>query len=618
MEAVGTAAAGSRRAARERVGALERVGLLPISMRRAVALVWTTSRPLALSLAFITLVCGILPAAAAWLAMRMMDAVLAASQTHSEASRALALWYLCAETGVMAVLAAAQRAQTVAESMLRAQLSQRVQVMILEKTLRLELPHFEDSDLHNQLNLLMGQAASRPYQLVTRTFELVRNTLSLLMFGGLLLHFSPWIVVVLVAAAVPAFVSESWFAGRAFQLYRRQLPFIGLKQYLQTVLTREDHAKEILLFQLGRRLLDKFTSISERLISEEHDLVLRRGAWGWLLSLLSVLAFLGACVWIVYETMGGRSTMGEMTMYLLIFKQGQASAMASLHCVSRLHEDNLYLAELYKFLDHPIAEPQGGVTLGAHPGDGIRFQNVSFTYPDAERAAVFGVSLHLRPGEKLALVGENGSGKTTLIKLMTRLYRPQSGQILLDGTDLRDWDLCVLRRRIGVIFQDYVRYQMAVGENVGAGDEPHFDDEARWREAARMGLAAPFIERLPSAYQTRLGTWFEEGVELSGGQWQKIALSRAFMRRDADVMVLDEPTAAMDAAAEAAVFQHVRQMAPHQMAVLISHRFSTVRMAEQIVVLQEGRVIEHGSHEALLDRNGHYAHLFRLQAEGYR
>jgi ATP-binding cassette subfamily B protein len=311
-------------------------------------------------------------------------------------------------------------------------------------------------------------------------------------------------------------------------------------------------------------------------------------------------------------------TLGQMTMYVALFRQGQSAVSAMLAAVGGMYEDNLYLSTLYEYLETSVPLPAGSVLRGPHPDDGVRFEDVSFTYPGAEEPALEHVTLHLTPGTSLALVGENGSGKTTLIKLLTRLYAPTSGRIVLDGQDLAHWDETALRERVGVIFQDFARYQMLVGENVGAGDERHFEDEARWRTAAAKGRADDFIDTLPAGYHTQLGKWFRDGRELSGGQWQKIALSRAFMRTRADILVLDEPTAAMDAQAEAEVFEHFRQLARERITILISHRFSTVRMADQILVLNRGRIIERGSHEELMRLNGRYAQLFTLQARGYR
>jgi len=305
-------------------------------------------------------------------------------------------------------------------------------------------------------------------------------------------------------------------------------------------------------------------------------------------------------------------------MYLMLFRQGQSAVSASLSAIGGMYEDNLYLSTLYDYLDTPVVPSLGTITRGPKPDDGIRFENVTFTYPGAESPALIDIDLHIRPGESLALVGENGSGKTTLIKLLTRLYRPDSGRVLLEGLDLAEWDETTLRQRVGVIFQDFARYQLKVGENVGAGDVRRFEDEAEWKIASDKGMASPFVEAMPAGFHTQLGKWFRDGRELSGGQWQKIALSRAFMRSSADILVLDEPTAAMDAAAEAQIFEHFRALTKERIAILISHRFSTVRMADQIVVIENGRIVERGSHAELMALDGHYARLFSLQAQGYR
>ncbi|MEM8684820.1 MAG: ABC transporter ATP-binding protein, partial [Pseudomonadota bacterium] len=285
--------------------------------------------------------------------------------------------------------------------------------------------------------------------------------------------------------------------------------------------------------------------------------------------------------------------------------------------ISGMYEDNLYLSNLYDYLGQPVTARSGTRIEGPQPEAGLVFDDVSFAYPGANSKALSHVSFRLKPGQSLALVGENGSGKTTLIKLITRLYEPSEGRILLDGLELGEWDIEALRQRVGVIFQDFGRYQFSVGENIGAGDVRHFEDASRWQEAAETGMAAPFIGDMPEGYDTQLGRWFKGGRELSGGQWQKIALSRAFMRSDADILVLDEPTAAMDAASEASIFEHFRSMSSDKMTILISHRFSTVRAADQIIVIQDGRIVERGNHESLMTEDGQYAQLFNLQRKGY-
>jgi len=522
------------------------------------------------------------------------------------------------EGTLVAAISAAQRGIQLCQSLLRAQLGQRVNVMILEKALTLELQHFEDSEFYDKLTRARREASTRPLSLVMRTFYLVQSSISLVSYASLLAHFSPWAVFVLLVAGLPSFVAEAKFSGDAFRLFRWRSPETRMQIYLETVLAREDHAKEVKLFGLGQRLLERYRDIFRRLYQEDKALTVRRDLWGFALGLIGSAALYGAYAWIALTAVRQLITLGQMTMYVALFRQGQTTVSAMLTAIGGMYEDNLYLSTLYEYLDTEVHAPAGSALQGPDPADGVRFEDVSFTYPGAEEAALEHVTLHLKPGTSLALVGENGSGKTTLIKLLTRLYAPSGGRILLDGRDLAEWEEGALRERIGVIFQDFARYQMLVGENVGAGDERYFEDEARWREAAEKGRAEDFIATLPAGYHTQLGKWFKDGRELSGGQWQKIALSRAFMRKRADILVLDEPTAAMDAQAEAEVFEHFRQLARARITILISHRFSTVRMADQIAVLAGGRIVERGSHEELMRLNGRYAHLFTLQARGYR
>ncbi len=588
---------------------------------RALDLVWTTSKALTIVFAIFTVVGGLLPAAVAFVGKLIVDAVvLGRSGGEAEMAEGLrqALTWVGAEAGLVALLLGVRAAISACQSLLRALLGFRVNVLVLEKALTLHLPHFEDSEVYDQMTRARREASSRPLSLVRRTFGLVQNLISLASYGALLLQFSVVAVVVLFVAGIPAFIAETRFAGEAFRLFKWRTPETRKQMYLEAVIAREDYAKEVQLFGIGPLLLERYRAIFETLFGEDKSLTLRRSGWGYVLSLLSTVAFYGAYAWIVLATVNQQISLGEMTMYLLVFKQGQNSFTQVLTAIGGMYEDNLYLSNLYDFLELEVDVPGGGESVGAEPGDGIRFEGVSFTYPGSTEPALTGVSLHLAPGRKLALVGENGSGKTTLIKLMTRLYEPGAGRILLDGTPLQEWDMRVLRRRVGVIFQDFVRYQMQVGENVGVGDADHIADEGRQREAAEKGMADDFIRDMPKGYATQLGRWFGDGRELSGGQWQKIALSRAFMRTGADILVLDEPTAAMDAEAEVRIFDHFREVTKAQMAILISHRFSTVRMADEIVVLRGGRVVEQGSHDELMEMDGTYARLFTLQAAGYR
>lgn len=586
--------------------------------QRAIALVWSTNHRLTIAVALFTLVAGLLPGAIAYIGKLIIDGVVAASQSQVLSDRWTALGYLSLEAIAVALLAGSKQGLTLCQSLLRALLGQKVNILILEKALTLDLAHFEDSEFYDKLTRARREASSRPLSLVSRTFGLGQDALALLTYGGLLLNFSWGAVVILMLAAIPAFIAETRFAGQAFRLFRWRAPETREQTYLETLIAREDFAMEVKLYQLGPMLLDRYRDIFARLYSEDRNLTIRRGLWSYVLGLLSTLAFYGAYVWIILEAIAGRISLGDLTMYLVVFRQGQSTFSSALSAIGGMYEDSLYLSNLYELLEEEIPQTVGHARWGSDPGDGIRFENVSFTYPGNTEPALNNVSFHLKPGEKLAIVGENGSGKTTLIKLLTRLYSPSSGHILLDGLDLQAWDIETLQRRIGVIFQNFVRYQFTVGENVGVGDVKHLTDTQRWESAAEKGMALPFIQEMTAGFQTRLGRWFKSGRELSGGQWQKIALSRAFMRTGADILVLDEPTSAMDAEAEVQIFNQFRKVTQDQMAILISHRFSTVRMADRIVVLSNGKVIEQGTHDELVAAGGRYAHLFSLQAAGYQ
>ncbi|MEC8082777.1 MAG: ABC transporter ATP-binding protein [Pseudomonadota bacterium] len=589
--------------------------------KRAITLVWQTSPRLTLGLALLTLIAGVLPALMAYVGQLIVDSVVAAME-HYEQTQTLqyfpALLFVLLEGALVLLTSANQRGLVALQSILRLSLGQRVNMMIMDKAQQLTLADFEDSEFYDKLVRARREASSRPLALVTKTFTLLQNGVSLASFAVLLWQFSPWALTLLILGALPAFFAEAKFSGDAFMLARWRSPEVRQQNYLETLLAREDHIKEVRLYQLSNRFLGRYRDIFEKLFRENKQLILRREFWGFVLGILSTAVFYGAYGWIVTSTVVGAITLGQMTMYLLLFKQGQGAVASSLTSISGMYEDNLYLSNLYEYLEQPTAANIEGQRNGPCPGDGIRFENVSFSYPESDIPALTDITLHIKPGNSLAIVGENGSGKTTLIKLLTRLYQPSKGRILLDGLDLTEWQEQALLSRIGVIFQDFVRYQFIVGENIGAGDNDRFDDQQGWATAAELGKATDFISDLNQGYQTQLGKWFRGGQELSGGQWQKIALARAFMREKADILVLDEPTAAMDAGAEAEIFAHFQEHTASKMAILISHRFSTVRLANEIIVMEHGKIIERGTHSQLLEMDGRYAYLFTLQAKGYQ
>ena len=589
--------------------------------RRAVELVWSTHKGLTIALALLTVTAGVLPAGIAYVGKLIVDAVVAqidVVRLGGEVAYGEVLWWVLVEGLLVASMTGVQRGIGFSQALLRVLISQRVNVLILEKALTLELAQFEDSEFYDKLNRARQEASSRPLSLVNRTFGLAQHSISLVSYGGLLVQFSPWAVLILLAAGLPSFIAEANFSGEQFRIFRWRSPQRRMLMYLEMVLAREDHAKEVKLFGLGRELLDRYRSIFRDLYKEDRSLAIRRDSWGFGLGVFGNAAFYGTYAWIVITTVQGAISLGDMTMYLLVFKQGQASVSSMLTAIGGMYEDNLYLSNLYEYLEQESTQREGTIVAGPEPGAGLELTDVSFTYPGARFPALRNVNLNIRSGQSVAIVGMNGSGKTTLIKLMAGLYSPETGMIRFQGQNLEDWDPAQLRAAFGIIFQDFNRYQLKVGENIGAGDVEHLWDHQRWTDAAAKGQSAAFIERMEDGYHTQLGRWFNDGQELSGGEWQRIALSRAFMRSGADVLVLDEPTASMDAQSEAEIFDHFQSMTAGKIAILISHRFSTVRRAEQIIVMDEGKVVETGSHESLLELNGLYARLFELQARGYR
>jgi ATP-binding cassette subfamily B protein len=584
-------------------------------------LVWEADRRGTAAVAVLTGVLALLPAAIAWVGKLIVDGVVVAARSGDASDRTRVLWLVAGELALMAVQLSAGRLLTLRRELLRGALGNRVNERILEKALELELRHFEDADVYDKMQNARREASARPLSLVMQAFAIGQNAVTLVALSGLLLRLSPSSVLVIVAASIPAFLAEARLSADSFRLWTWRAPEGRRLNYLEWILTRDSHVKEVKLFGLGPLVLDRYRALFRKFFEEDRRLAFRRMRAGLLFGALSLAAFYG-----MYALMAGRAaraeiTLGDLTLYIAVFRQGQGAIQAILQAVGALYEDALFMSNLFEY----FAIPTGGEAPRVLPAraaargraGAVEIDDVSFRYPGKEEWALRNVTLTLAPGEKLGLVGENGAGKSTLVKLLLRLYDPTEGAIRFGGVDLRDMDPDELRGRIGAVFQDFVRYQFTAAENVGLGSPPHVDDRARIVEAARRGGAATVIEALPRGFDTVLGGWFEAGHELSAGQWQKLAVSRAFMRDDAELLILDEPTAAIDAAAEHELFQRFQALAADRTAIVISHRFSTVRIADRIAVLHAGRLEEIGSHRELVARGGRYAHLFHLQAQGY-
>lgn len=592
-----------------------------VNVRRAFGVVWGAHPASALTMAVCSLVGALLPATQAWIGKLIVDIVVQAMNTHvgAQAGLGAALPWLLAELALVVIQAANGQVRKFAEHVLHARVNLGINSQIIHKALELDLAHFENAEFYDKLQNARREADWRSLQIVNGGFYLAQNIVTLISFGALLLRFSPWLAALLFAATLPAFIAQSQYAELNFRVLSWRAPEARKLQYLEYLLTDYDSVKEVKLFELGEPLLGRYTNLFWKFLKEDQSIAAKR-SWaslGW--GLLATLSYYGAYAWIVWRAVGGEITLGDMTLYLGVARSSQGMFDAIFYGLSDLYENGLFMSNLFAFL---ALTPR--MTAAATPvqapqviRQGIEFRDVSFRYEGHEEWTLQHVDLRILPGEKIALVGLNGAGKTTLIKLLTRLYDPTEGQILLDGLDLRAYDLLDLRRRIGVIFQDFVRYHLAARENVGFGQIEALEDQPRIVEAAQKSGAHPLIEGMPDGYETVLGRWFSRGRDLSGGEWQKIALARAFMR-DCEILVLDEPTAALDAENEQRVFQQFRELTADKTAVLISHRFSTVRMADRIFVIERGRIAEQGTHAELLAAAGTYARLFTLQAESYR
>jgi ATP-binding cassette subfamily B protein len=576
-------------------------------------LVWRSSAPLTVALALTTFVAALLPLAVAWAGKAIVDAVVA------RASDATLRWVLV-ELGLAIALAGVYRGLSLLRTVLGARLGVDINVTILEKALTLELSHFEDSEFYDQLTRARREASSRPLSLVTDVFQLGQNVITLVGYGALLVRFSGWAVLALVVATVPATIAEMRFSKEGYKLRNWRSPESRKLSYIEYVLANDEHVKEVKLFGLGELFLGRYKALAETFFREDRSLAVRRATITQVLASFGTTTFYACYALMAIGAAAQKITLGEMTLYVVAFRSGQSAFQAILGALGSMYEHGLYMSNLFQFLAIPTASPGPGPipTPTPTPTAGIRFENVGFRYPGSQAWALRGIDLEIPAGRSIALVGQNGAGKTTLIKLLTRLYAPTEGRILLDGRDLATYDQVDLHRRFGVVFQDFNEYQLTVKENVGVGSVDHMDDAPRLARAIERGGAKSVVDELPEGTETQLGRWFKQGKELSGGQWQKIALSRAFMRENADILVLDEPTAALDAEAERAVYERFQELARGRTTILISHRFPTARMADRIVVLEGGKLLEQGTHDALVAARGRYARLFEMQAEGYQ
>lgn len=562
------------------------------SASQALGQVWRDSPRLAIGLVALSAGTGALPAVIAFLAKLIVDAVSLGIREPSAAHDHDVLRLLGFELGTVLLLVALQRALSVCDALLRVRLSQSVVERILKRALELELSEVEDPALQDELRLITEHAPERPLSLTRRALIALQQAVTLLGVLILLAHFSFWLVALLAATTLPSLWIELRLNADAFRLFRAQSKESREQKYLETVLTRETHAKELKIYGVGPALLRRHRSIFDRFYPKDLALTVRRAVWGFGVGLVSAIALSLCYLWVTWSALRGATSIGALTMLFVVLRQAQSSSSDLVSVMAGMHEDQLYLAALDRFLARPPPQTRGTATEGTTPGSGLRFENVSFTYPGASTPALMDVTFELPPGSRLSILGRNGAGKTTLLKLLTGLYQPTSGLVTLDGLALPRWHPAHLAERFGVVFQDFGRYQLLAGENVGIGSAGALDNRERWREAARAALIDELIESLPSGYETQLGTWFEGGRELSSGEWQRLALARIYARPRADIILLDEPTASVDAAAEAALFEDLARRTHGRTVVLISHRATFSDASTRVLRLEAGRVVE--------------------------
>jgi len=579
-------------------------------------LIWNTSPGMAGASILLRLLQAALPTAILYVGKLIIDEVIRLIETGDGSTDYL--WKVVALELLLALATdLLSRATTLLDGLLTDLISNRTSVDIMRHAATLDLYQFEDAEFYDKMERARRQTSGRGV-LMAQLLAQFQSTITLAVLGVSVVAFNPWLILLLVVAVIPSFIQENYFNQRKYSLTRSWTPERRELDYLRYIGASDVTAKEVKIFGLADFITTRFDELSMKYYWQNRDLSVRRAGWGAFFSVIGSVTYYGAYVLIISQTVNGVITVGTLTFLAGAFRRMQQGLRAILSRFASIGENALYLQDLFDFfkIKPDIADRTGAIPFPRRVQFGWVFENVSFKYPGAERYAVQNLSFELPAGTKLALVGENGAGKTTLVKLLARLYEPTSGRILLDGRDLRDYRLSELRDNVGVIFQDFFRYQLTVRENIAVGRIEFLDNEVQIKESAEKSLAAEVVAGLPGGYDQLLGKRFAGGQELSGGQWQKVALARAYIR-DAQLLILDEPTSALDARAEHEVFQRFTELIAGKSAVLISHRFSTVRMADVILFLEFGRRVEMGAHEELMKLNGRYAELFKLQARGY-
>jgi ATP-binding cassette subfamily B protein len=597
---------------RMRVAAAGTVRGLP----KVAKLTWQASPAMSIAILASTLVGGLTPTVTAYIAKLLLDSVVAAVAGHGSTGRIVGISIF--QLGILTFTAVSTALTNVAQQLLQERMTLTIRHQVMDHASKLDLAFFEGSESYDLLRQASQEAPSRPVSMMSSALSLVRTAITFASMIVLLVSVSPLLALVVLIAPIPAFVSQSKYGARAFMLALYVSPVRRRMEYLSSLVTTDTYAKETKVFGLGPYLVDRFRRLGQTYYTRERQLTTTRNLVGTAWSMLSTLAGAGIALYIALEAVSGRLTIGDLALYTSAATAVQSSVQGLFSGFSGMYENNLYLDTLYQFLatKPQITAPEKPRPLPEPVRGHVRFDEVSLSYPGSDERALDGVSFEIRPGETVAVVGRNGAGKSTLIKLLCRLYDPTEGRILLDGVDVREFDPEELRTRMSAMFQDYVTYQGTAAENIGLGQLAALEDRARIEESARRAGAAERIERLPSGFDSPLGRWFDQGVSLSGGEWQKIALARAFMR-DAPILILDEPTSALDAQAEHDLFARLRALAHGRTTLYISHRFSTVRQAEKILLLDQGKLAEHGTHEELMALGGNYAELFTLQAAAY-